>query len=246
MKNFLLLLLTLFLSNGIFAQELSDAEKQYVAGNYEEAARLYEAQLTKGVSAELYYNLGNAYYKMNEIPSAILNYERALLLAPGDGDIRFNLELTQTKITDKEEPIEPFFLVKWFHGIQNLQSSDAWAKTGIVTFILFICSLFLFFFGRWSILRKAGFYAGVALLVFSVLSNVFSNNQKKIISQKEYAIIFTPSVTVKSSPNPDGTELFVIHEGRKVRIKNTLNDWVEIELENGHVGWISSSSLERI
>jgi tetratricopeptide (TPR) repeat protein len=246
MKKFLLLLLAVLLSNGIFAQELSEAAKKYADGNYEEAARLYEDELTKGVSAGLYYNLGNAYYKMNEIPSAILNYERALLLAPGDGDIRFNLELAQTKITDRIEPVETFFLVQWFEDVQNLQSSDAWAKTGIVTFILFICALFLFFFGRFSILRKAGFYAGIALLIFSVVSNVFANNQKKNIVQREYAIIFEPSINVKSSPNPGGTDLFVIHEGLKVRIKNTLNDWVEIELEDGHVGWISSSSLERI
>ncbi|MCL1943371.1 MAG: tetratricopeptide repeat protein [Candidatus Azobacteroides sp.] len=246
MKIFSALIAACVISSGIFAQDLSGGAEAYAKGNYVEAAEAYDRELSKGVSAELYYNLGNAYYKSGKTALAILNYERALELAPGDGDIRANLELAQSKITDKIEPVETFFAVQWFHDIQDLQSSDAWAKSGIVLFILMICCSFLFFFGRFSILRKAGFYVGIALLVCAGLSNIFANNRKKIVEQKKYAIIFAPSITVKSSPNPGGTDLFVIHEGLKVRIKNTLNDWAEIELADGNVGWVSSSLLEQI
>ena len=247
MKKFILFLFAALLSSGISAQETVDATEAYAKGNYAEAADAFEQELKKGTSAELYYNLGNAYYKMNKTALAVLNYERALLLAPGDGDIRFNLELAQQKTVDKVKPIETFFLVQWFRDVQNLQSSDAWAKSGIVFFILFICFSFLFFFGRFSALRKTGFYVGILFLLLAVFANIYANNQKEIRTQKEYAVIFEPSITVKSSPNPNGTDLFVIHEGLKVRIKNTsVNDWAEIELEDGKVGWIPSSGLERI
>ncbi len=246
MKNILIILFSITLSLGTFAQELPNAVDAYATGDYAEAARLYEQELNNGVSAEVYYNLGNAYYKMDKFPSAILNYERALLLAPGNSDIRFNLELAKTKITDKIEPVEKFFLIEWFNDMQNLQSSDGWAKLGIILFISFICCAFLFFFGRFSFLRKIAFYGGIALFVCTIFANIFANNQKNVFSQKEYAIVFGPSITVKSSPNLSGTDLFVIHEGLKVRVKNVVNDWSEIELEDGHVGWISSSLLEKI
>ena len=247
MKKIILFLLAGILSPGIFAQEPIDAIEAYARGDYAEAAAAFEQELKKGVSAELYYNLGNAYYKSDKPAHAVLNYERALLLAPGDKDIQFNLELAQLKITDKLEPIETFFLVQWFRDVQNLQSSDAWAKLGIVFFILFICCSFLFFFGRFSFLRKLGFYVGIIFLIVTIFANIFANNQKEIMTKKEYAIIFEPSITVKSSPNPSGVDLFVVHEGLKVRIKSaSVNDWVEIELEDGKVGWVPASLLERI
>ena len=247
MKKIILFLFAGILSSGIYAQEAVDAIEAYSKEDYSAAAAAFEQELTKGVSAELYYNLGNAYYKMDKPALAVLNYERALLLAPRDKDIRINLKLAQQKIVDKEEPVELFFLVEWFRDVQNLQSSDAWAKSGIVFFILCICFAFLFFFGRFSGLRKLGFYIGIVFLILAIFANIFAYNQKKILTLKEYAIILAPSITVKSSPNPGGTDLFVIHEGLKVRIKNTSdNDWVEIESEGGKVGWIPVTGLERI
>jgi len=229
-----------------FPQELSEADKAYTEGNYAEAVTLYEKEQEKGVSAKLYYNLGNAYYKTDQIPLAILNYERALLLAPGDKDIRFNLEMAKSKLTDRIDPVGKIFFVQWLDDLQDMQSSDGWAKTGIVMFILLIVCLFLFFFGRFTVLRKAGFFIGLLLIAGIIFSNIFSSNQKNKLVKKEYAILFEPSVTVKSSPRPDGKELFVIHEGVKVRIRSSLNNWAEIELEDGKVGWIAERMLEKI
>lgn len=243
-NSILIFLIALLLP--LSAQELPDAENAYNEGNYTKAVELYEQELEEGVSATLYYNLGNAYFKLNEMPSAILNYERALLLAPGDEDIRFNLTMARSRITDKIDPVESFFLVQWFTDLQNLQSSDGWAKTSIVFFILLVACLFLFFFGRFAILKKVGFFSGLIFILIIIMSNIFAFNQKSRLTNQEYAILFEPSVTVKSSPRPDGTDLFVLHEGVKLRIKNTLNNWCEIELEDGNVGWIPVSMIEKI
>ena len=245
-RLFILLFICLFGFLSLSAQAFQKAEEAYINGNYDEAINLYEEALSEGESSELYYNLGNAYYKKDEIASAILNYERALLLAPGNGDIRFNLEMSKTKLTDRIEPIETFFLVKWYHDLQDVQSSNGWAKTGVLFFVLLIACLFLFFFSKVTVFRKISFFAGLVFIVVILFTNIFAFNQKNKLSQKKYAIVFEPAVTVKSSPRPDGKELFVIHEGIKVYIKSTLNDWGEIELEDGNVGWIPLSMIERI
>ncbi|GHU76209.1 hypothetical protein FACS189414_1750 [Bacteroidia bacterium] len=232
-----------------FAQDeaLKEAEAAYTQNNYAKAIELYRGILTTyGESAEVYYNLGNAYYKANKTAPAILFYERALLIDPGDADIRFNLEMAKQKTVDKIEPIGSFFLVKWFDGIQNMGSSNSWTKVGIVSFLLLIGCLLLFFFSRWIRIKKVGFYLGILLLVIIIFSNIFARNQKNELLNHSYAIVFSPTVTVKSSPNQSGTDLFILHEGAKVAIKSTLGEWKEIELEDGNVGWMPAKDIEII
>ena len=160
MKKIVFFLLVQFVTLGAFAQEatIKEAEVAYTKEDYGKAIELYEGLLkTHGESAEIYYNLGNAYYKENKIAPAILNYERALLLDPGDGDIRFNLQLARQKSVDKIEPVGDFFLHRWFDKVQNMGAADSWAQIGIVCFILFIGCLILFFFSKWIHLKKIGF-----------------------------------------------------------------------------------------
>ncbi|MGP1420670.1 MAG: tetratricopeptide repeat protein [Tannerella sp.] len=233
----------------LMAQEsaFKEAEVAYKQENYAKAIELYEELLkNNGESYQIYYNLGNAYYKTNKIAPAILNYERALLLNPGDGDIRFNLEMSRLRTTDKIEPIGEFFLVKWFRSIRNLLSVDVWASMGIACFILFIGCLILFFFSKWMRLKKIGFYAGIFLLLTVVLANIFAWSQKKALITRDTAIIFASTITIKSSPDTSGTDLFVLHEGTKVQIKSTLGEWYEIRLEDGKEGWIPQKELKRI
>lgn len=233
----------------VFAQEemIKEAETAYTQEDYNKAIELYEEVLkNNGVSAEIYYNLGNAYYKANQIAPAILNYERALLLDPGDGDIRFNLQMAREKTVDKIEPIGEFFLVKWFHSLQNMGSADSWAMLGIVSFLLLIFCLLLFFFSRWIRMKKIGFYLGMICLLLVIVTNIFAKNQKDEIVNRTHAIVFSPTVTVKSSPDASGTDLFILHEGTKAFIKSSLGDWKEIELENGNVGWIPGKDIEII
>jgi len=233
----------------VSAQEdmIKVAETAYMQENYSQAIELYEEILKiYGDSHEVYYNLGNAYYKADQIAPAILNYEWALLLNPGDAAIRFNLEVAKLKKVDRIDPIGEFFLVHWFRAIQNLVSVDTWASLGIACFILFIGCLVLYFFSKRMSLRKTGFYLGVVFLFIVICSNWFAWNQQKAIVERKGAIIFAPTVTIKSSPDASGTDLFVLHEGTKAFIKSSLGEWFEIELEDGNVGWIRQKDLERI
>jgi tetratricopeptide (TPR) repeat protein len=232
-----------------FAQEeaLKEAEDAYIQENYTKSIEKYkEVLITYGESAEIYYNLGNAYYKANKIAPAILYYERALLIDPGDTDIRFNLEMARQNTTDKIEPLGDFFLSKWFDSIQNKGAADSWAKLGIICFLVFIGCLLLFFFSRWRRMRKVGFYMGLLFLTLVVFTNIFARNQKRELINHTHAIVFSPTVTVKSSPNQSGTDLFILHEGAKVFIRSSLGEWNEIELEDGNVGWMPSKDIELI
>ena len=223
------------------------AEVAYTKEDYAKAIELYEGILkSNGESAAVYYNLGNAYYKAGKIAPAILNYERCLLLDPGDSDARFNLQMARQKTIDKIEPVGDFFLVKWFKSVENLGSADSWAKTGIVCFLLFIGCLILFFFSRWVRLKKIGFYLGVLFIIMVVFANIFASDQKDEMINRKHAIVFAPTVTVKSSPDASGTDLFVLHEGTNVTVKSTLGEWSEIELEDGNVGWMPSKDIEKI
>ncbi|MDR2913546.1 MAG: tetratricopeptide repeat protein [Tannerella sp.] len=233
-------------SIGIYAQDadIKAAETAYVAEQYDKAIEIYESVLKNyGDSYELYYNLGNSYFKTGKMAPAILNYERALLIKPGDGDIRFNLELAKQQTVDNIEPLQEFFLKKWFRSVQNLIGVDSWAAVGIVSFVLFICSLILFFFSKWMRLKKLGFYFGILLFIVVIFANVFAYNQRKELLNRFGAIVFSPTVTVKSSPDNSGTDLFVLHEGTKVFIRNSVGDWNEIVLEDGNIGWINKKDI---
>jgi tetratricopeptide (TPR) repeat protein len=223
---------------------LHAANEAYANGDFTKAIKWYEIALKEnGESATVYYNLGNSYYKANKIAPSILNYERALLLDPGNGDIRFNLEIAKLKTVDKIESVGEFFLAAWFYSVEDSLSTDAWSLFAITCFILLIGCLFLFFFSREISIKKSGFYIGICLLVFVVFGNIFACNQKKSLTQRDSAIIFVPTTTIKSSPADSGTDLFILHEGAKVQLKNKIGDWNEIETADGNVGWIKSSEI---
>jgi len=249
MKQFFILATIILATFNLSAQNnlLQQANEAYAKGDFQTAADSYEELLkTNGESATVYYNLGSSYYKLNKIAPSILNYERALLLEPGNSDIRFNLEIAKLKTVDKIEPIGDFFLTEWFRDVQNLLSTDAWSKLSITCFILLIVCLFFFFFSRRVFIKKIGFYIGIALLIAVVLGNCFAYNQKKKLTQRTEAIIFVPTTTIKSSPDTSGTDLFILHEGTKIKLKSKLGSWNEIVTADGNVGWIKSSEIEVI
>ncbi|MDR3138029.1 MAG: tetratricopeptide repeat protein [Tannerellaceae bacterium] len=227
--------------------EVKAAEEAYAAGEFIAAAEKYEALLlTYGESPQIRYNLGNAYYKAGKIAPAILHYERALLLNPGDADIRFNLQLAREKVIDRIEPVGQFFLVRWYLSVQDMGKADAWAKAGIGAFLLFVGCMALFVFAGRVALKKLGFYTGLGLLAIVAVTNIFARNQKNKLLQRNSAIVFAPTVTVKSSPDASGTDLFVLHEGTKVTVRSTLGRWSEIELADGNIGWMQGKDFEVI
>lgn len=225
----------------------AEGDSAYIKNDFASAIQIYESLLQQGEAPEIYYNLGNCYYKTDDIARAILNYERALLLSPGNADIRANLEIARSKAIDKVTPVPEIFFITWIKSLVNSQSSDAWARTGIVSFLLLLVSLAIFFFTQHIKWKKIGFSAAILFLIVTVLSNLFASQQKSYLTNRNDAIILAPSVTVRSTPSESGTSLFILHEGRKVEIKdNSMREWKEIRLEDGKVGWVPSSSIEVI
>ena len=225
----------------------AQGDSAYMRNDYASAIQIYESLLKKGEAAEVYYNLGNSYYKADDIAKAILNYERALLLQPGNADIRANLEIARSKMIDKVVSVPDIFFVAWVKSLTNCLSVDAWAKLGIVFFILLLISFSLFFLFKQIVWKKSGFIAGIVFLFLVVLSNIFASEQKSELVNRNKAIILSPSVTVRSTPSESGTSLFILHEGHKIEVKdNSMREWKEIRLEDGKVGWVPTSAIEVI
>lgn len=223
------------------------ADSAYINNDFVGAAELYELLLMDGEAADVYYNLGNSYYKSGETARAILNYERALLLEPGNTDIRFNLEMARAKAVDKVEEVPEIFFVSWTKSLINTQSADSWAICGIVFFVLLIVAAYFYIFSRKVVIKKIGFFGGLVCLCVVILANVFAAQQKRHLLERNSAIIMQPSVTVRSTPSDSGTSLFVLHEGRKVDLKdNSMKGWKEIRLEDGKVGWVPAAAIEVI
>lgn len=225
----------------------AEGDSAYMRNDFASAIQIYEALLKDGEAADIYYNLGNSYYKADNIAKAILNYERALLLQPGNADYRANLEVARSKTVDKMEAVPEIFFVTWIKSLINSMSVNAWAISGIVGFILLIVSIYLFVFSKQIVLKKTGFIAGIFFLIFVILANVFAAEQKDRLLNRNKAIIISPSVTVRSTPSEGGTSLFVLHEGSKVNVKDSsMKEWKEIRLDDGKVGWVPSASIEII
>lgn len=226
---------------------LKKANDLYIKGNYEAAAKLYETVLqNEGVAPELYYNLGNAYYKSNEIGRSILNYERALRLNPSFDDARYNLEIAQLKVVDNITASPTFFVGRWVENLIKLASSNQWFYTGLLLFIVGLVATFIFIFGNTRAIRRLSFYCGLVLFVVSLAALTFSSVRKEQMENHNQAIIMTGAVTVKSSPDKSGTDLFQLHEGTKVTLKSNLGKWIEIKLSNGSVGWVKIENIEKI
>jgi tetratricopeptide (TPR) repeat protein len=248
MRKFFILLLFIGIVFSISAQNsIEQANEAYTKNEFNQAIDLYKQTIEEnGISAALYYNIGNSYYRLKKIAPAILYYERALLLSPGDKDIRFNLEIAKLKTVDKIEPVDEFFLTEWYNAVKNLYNANQWSYSAIGCFILFIVCLVLFFFSRKIFLKKLGFYSGLVLLVLTITTHIFAYSQKKKLTDHNAAILFTPTVTIKSTPDSSGTDLFILHEGTKVTVKSHLGNWIEIETDDGNVGWIKNSEIEII
>lgn len=252
MKHIIVFIFTLISTYALNAETVSEqASKAYQDGNFRKAIELLESEIKTQkeqgkVSPELFYNLGNAYFRVNEVPQALLNYERSLLYNPGDRDVRHNIEYAQTKIEDKILTADNFFLQIWFDGIQNQTTANNWAKWAIAFFVLFIAALFTFFFSSKLNFKKAGFYTAIVCLVLVIFTNIFAYRQKSKIENRNTAIIMAGSAPVASAPNTTSKELFILHAGTKVVINKVDGNWYEIEIANGSIGWIQKEKLEII
>lgn len=247
MKRFLSLIISI-ICTAVFCygeEPLAQAKEYYDSGAYTEAILLYDSLLAENPSAELEYNIGNAYYKTGEIGNSILHYERALRLRPHYPDAKYNLQIAEGRIVDNIQNDNTTLLSLWIASLIHSLSEEGWIDVSIVLFLLFLTGIFVFSFVHSVPLRKTGFYAACIAIVFSIVSFVFAGVTHRQNTERRDAIVMQGIVNVKSSPDKSGTDIFILHEGTKVRIRSTLSEWAEIQVAD-NVGWIKLSCIERI
>jgi len=245
----ILVILSLAFSVKVYAQQdaerwFEQANAAYNAGSYDTALMLYDQVVaTELESVPLYFNMGNAYYKMREYPMAIYYYEKALKIDPGNEDVRTNLAIANLAIVDKIEEVPQSFIVKGWNGLKNAFSGQQWTVLSLMAFALLLVSAFLFLRARRMGMRKLGFFMGLVMLLVFALSVIFAAQLKQASMTEDQAIIMAPTVTVKSTPNEVSVDLFVLHEGTKVEILDHADGWNKIKIGNGSIGWLQADYM---
>lgn len=246
MKRLLFLLLLICApmlgqNNALFEK----ANEAYNAGNYPEAVSRYSEVLKNGEeSAELYFNLGNAHYKLNHIAESVYNYEKALLLDPADKSIKNNLEFAQNMVIDDIKVVPKSGLSNFITSALSIFSFNGWAWIVIFGVVIFSVLFLLYYFSIASKWKRVFFAGAITAVVISFISLIFAFYLYNVAQSKEFAIVFAEEVPVRNEPNLRGNELFLLHEGTKVQILNTFQDWVQLELANGSTGWMDKSSIK--
>jgi tetratricopeptide (TPR) repeat protein len=220
----------------------------YTEGRWSDAIEGYEMISGMGMeSAALYCNTGDAYFKDGNVPMAILYYERALKLDPSYSDARYNLELLNSTIQDRIDAVPGFILTVWAKDVCYIMDSDAWAVCFLVFLALTLAMVLLFILGATPAGRRTGFFTGIVTLLLAIASLSFAFWQKNDYMSADDAIVMRPVTSVKSSPSAEASkDLFILHEGTKVKILDAVGSWSNIELADGRQGWLQSSDLELI
>jgi len=226
---------------------MNEGNSFYQQKKYNEAIDSYQKIIDKNFErATLFYNLGNAYFKNEENGEALLWYERALKLDPSNEDIQHNIAFVNQKLEDKIDVLPELFLHRWYVGIASSLTSNQWAIVSIILFIILLFAILSFLLVHISWVKSGSIFITFFSLIFFIFSILFSYRNSTLSDKNPEAIILKSVINGKSTPNESGTDLFVIHEGLKVKITDQLNDWIEIKLPNGEKGWVKYSDLEKI
>lgn len=221
--------------------------KAYMEGAYDKAIEEYCAILEGGeYSMELYYNLANAYFKMENIGKAILYYNKALRIAPSQEDVLHNLAIAETRTKDKITAVPEFFLHRWMRVVRNSVSCNAWGALSVLFFALILTFVLLFLLASRLGVRKAGFYGALCSLLLFVATTAFAISSRNDILTEDEAIVMSSAISVKSSPDRSATDLFVLHEGTKLRIVAEFDEWIEVVIADGKKGWTERKNIETI
>jgi len=247
----IILLLAVFCLNPVRAWDpdstILTGNEHYVNNEFELAVSAYQSVVDSGYeSAALYFNLGNACFKTNQLTLALVNYERALILDPRDKEILNNQELARSFLTDEIDVLPEFVIRKWYTSMVQMLRSDQWALISLVSFITALVLFLSYLFSGRIGIRKLSFWLAITLLVSSGVSFGFSHKKKQIDTGHNIALILSPSVTVKSSPDESGTDIFQLHEGTRVIIVDELGEWREIKISDGNQGWVRLADLIKI
>lgn len=240
-----------FISVTIFASDVNtvmQAGNNYYKNNrYQLAVDEYKKLVSEGYEgASLYYNLGDAYYRLGKIGYAILYYEKALKFAPGDEDIKHNLAVANLNLKDKVDTLPPFFIFNLWEGLLASFSVTGWTIVIYIFFIMLLLAVIGYFFSKSSTQQRVSFFSGAAFLTLLILSIVLLTVKMNKEFKIKDGIILQPEVTVKSSPDNASKDEFIIHEGLKVRLADRVDNWVKIRLNDGKIGWIKKQDIGQI
>lgn len=251
MKRLIYLLVCLFTFQTLFAADRDSlwvrANDAYSLGEYQNALDIYSQIEQQGyVSVKLWYNMANAYYKLQEDGKAILYYEKALKLDPANADVKNNLEIARLKILDKIEVVPEFILTTWAKDLRNMMSSDQWAWFGVVMLVATALLLLVFRHAPKISQRKVAFSLACVTVLVVLVAFIFSINLRVNVQDNGNAVVLVPVSNVKSAPNSTGGNLFILHEGTKVEVLEQVGQWSKIELSDGRQGWMLSKDFETI
>ena len=251
MKMKLLYILILAISFSVTKADVSSsmlkASEYYKKNQYQEAIQVYNKLIDQGfIGTSLYYNLGNAYYRLGKFGYAIMYYEKALSLSPGDEDVISNLQVARQNLKDKVDSLPPFFIFNIWEDMLAAFTVTGWTIITYIFFILFLISITAYFFSRSALQQRTTFFTGATFLfVLALTIGILVVKIHKEISVK-YGIVLEPSVTVKSSPDQTSNDEFVIHEGLKIKLEDRVDNWVKIRLDDGKVGWVENKNTGEI
>lgn len=220
------------------------ANEAYQQQEYSRAADLYQQILSRGFeSKEVYYNLGNCYYRLNEIGLSVLYYEKALKLDPNDPDIQFNLDLTRLRVVDRVEMPPRFFLFEWWDSLKSFYSVTQLTRLVAILFIISITLVVTWLFVRRDRIRRSVLTLSVIFGLSTVFWSYILIDQARAMVSNRQAVVLVPSVTVMSAPDEASTDMFILHEGVKVQLDEQRGDWVQISLPDGKSGWMKFEVL---
>ncbi len=229
------------------AQLWNSANDAYSMGQYESAYNDYKSIEQGGMhSYKLYYNMGNACYKIGRMGEAILCYEKALKLNPAGEDAQINLQIARLQTLDKIDVVPEFILKTWVKDIRNAFSSNGWAYITIALLAVAALLMLLFKFAPTTGKRKFSFVLACVVFLFAIISVLFAVNLRRNANRDDSAIVMVPVSNIKSAPNATGNNLFILHEGSKVEILEEAGQWCRIEISDGRQGWMNLSDIEVI
>lgn len=247
MRKFFFAIILLIAGCSLQAQTPKELMQQgndaYAKSNFTAAINAYNAVLNAGFnSADLYYNLGNAYYRLDEFGLAILNYERALALKPNFRDARQNLELANSKTEDEISVLPEFFAVRWAHAVVSWLSPAGWLILTLIILAI-VCGLtVVFILSQEYHWRKTALIAGIVFILLLIISIACAANSNRG-QRHNKAIVTSPMIVVKSSPESTSIDKLILHEGTKVAIDETLGDWHKIHIADGNTGWVEDGEI---
>ncbi len=223
------------------------ANTAYINGDYRAAVALYGSIEEQGlVSAKLFYNMGNAHYKLDDMARAILYYQRALLHSPNDEDTLYNLGIAQSQIKDQIEVIPEFFVRKWSRSVARMLDCTGWTILSLAALVALLIALLAFFLGGSITMRKWSFGIGLLAVVMGCAATLYALEDRRALLEHNSAVVMSQSISIKSSPDRSATDLFMLHSGTTVQITRSLDDWYEIVIADGKKGWIESRRVEKI